>query len=709
MFRTNHLLKIVLFFITLPLSFSVAAQEKTPAFPGAEGFGRYTTGGRGGAVYRVTSLADDGNVGTFRWACEQQGARTIVFAVSGTIHLTKALNLIQGNVTIAGQSAPGKGVCVADYPFSIKANNVIIRYMRFRLGNNNVTKDGADGWDGLGGMDKENIIIDHCSVSWSIDECLSVYGVKNSTVQWCISSQSLQAAGHSKGAHGYGGNWGGSGVTYHHNLMAHHESRVPRLGPRYTTQLDERLDMRNNVFYNWAGNGCYGGEAMKVNIVNNYYKPGPGTAQISKTKQMRIAGVGVRTTEYVTTYPDYAPTEHVWGKYYVDGNVNPKYSDVAKDNWIYGMYNQIDSKGNDGTYTDKTKDTIRLDEPIGFIHVTTHSAEDAYNKVLDYAGCSKVRDSYDEMIISDTRNGVATYTGKGYEEDGKHKENHEGIINSQEDNKPAEAGSGWSAWPDLSSSEAAAADTDGDGMPDEWETENGLNPNNPDDGAEVGGDGYTNLERYLNSLVESITDACLSGGTVMGVDRDESDEPVTTEYELSPVTSDVGWTFSNGFSITTGKGFSSGSGCGINGIKYSRNEKFTINIPEGINIRKVCFTGFCNNSKSGDESSASYIGELNGNSYSSAQYSFPSVRTGTTATHTIDLGEAVSGKITFTPKGDDQSVFIITLFQDLSSGISDVTSDRGNAGRLYNLQGVEVIKPVRKGVYIRDGKKFILR
>lgn len=276
--------------------------EKTPAFPGAEGFGRYTTGGRGGAVYHVTNLNDSGE-GSFRWACEQTGARTIVFDVAGTIHLETPLYLQNGNVTIAGQTAPGDGICIADNPFQIDANNVIIRYMRFRLGNKYVQKENADGWDGLGGMDKENIIVDHCSVSWSIDECLSVYGVRNATVQWCIASQSLQASGHSKGAHGYGGNWGGSGVTYHHNLLAHHESRVPRLGPRYTTQLDERLDMRNNVFYNWAGNGCYGGEAMNVNIVNNYYKPGPGTEKRSTTIQRRIAGIGCAPTNTYKTIP----------------------------------------------------------------------------------------------------------------------------------------------------------------------------------------------------------------------------------------------------------------------------------------------------------------------------------------------------------------------------------------------------------------------
>jgi len=253
--------------------------EKQPAFPGAEGYGRYVTGGRGGKVYHVTTLEDGTQEGTLRYAVKQSGIRTVVFDVSGTIHLTSALSIVNPNITIAGQTAPGDGICVADYPFSISANNVIIRYMRFRLGNKNVTLDGADGWDGLGATDKSNIIVDHCSVSWSIDECLSFVGCENTTVQWCIVSQSLKNSGHSKGSHGYGGNWGGAKASYHHNLMIHHDSRTPRLGPRYTTQLREQMDMRNNVIYNYGGNGCYGGEAMKVNIVNNYYKARSGNEE----------------------------------------------------------------------------------------------------------------------------------------------------------------------------------------------------------------------------------------------------------------------------------------------------------------------------------------------------------------------------------------------------------------------------------------------
>lgn len=508
---------LFLAFCGLLATSSVSAQELQPAFPGAEGFGRYVTGGRGGNVFHVTNLNDSGE-GSLRWALSQAGIKTIVFDVSGTIELKSKLN-IPSNTTIAGQTAPGDGICVADYPCAINGNNVIVRYMRFRLGNDYVTTNGADGWDGFGALDKNNYIIDHCSVSWSIDECLSCIGGKNITVQWCISAQSLRHAGHTKGNHGYGGNWGGSGASFHHNLMIHHESRTPRLGPRYTTQLDERMDMRNNVIYNWTGNGVYGGEAMKINIVNNYYKPGPGSP--SGVKGMRIAAVNLRTTKYVTQYTAYKPTEHIWGKFFVDGNVNSKYSQVTEDNWTYGMYNQISNSDNDNLYTAVAKDTMRLRSPMPFPHTTTHSADVAYEKVLAYAGASLHRDSHDALMVSDCRDGIATYTGDYYEKKAtsptEGKKNAAGIINSPYDNKPAGADDNWSPWPTLTSN-IPPVDTDGDGIPDSWEEEHGLDPNNAEDGKIVAEDGYTNLEHYLNSLVEDITEAQLADGTIEGYD-----------------------------------------------------------------------------------------------------------------------------------------------------------------------------------------------
>ncbi len=506
---------------TLFTSLSIKAQLL--AFPGAEGFGREATGGRGGTVYHVTSLEDTDTEGTLRYAVQKTGTRTVVFDVSGTIHLTSQLKLSNPNITIAGQTAPGDGICIADYPFVLAANNVIIRFIRFRLGNKYVANHEGDG---LGGMDKRNIIIDHCSVSWSIDECLSVYGNTNQTVQWCIVSQSLVNAGHESGAHGYGGNWGGAGASYHHNLLAHHDSRAPRLGPREGTQEKEQMDLRNNVIYNWAGNGCYGGEGMKVNIVNNYYKVGPATETRGESYQMRIAKIDIRTEDYVSRYPAFKPMLHVWGKFYVDGNVNTKYSDVTNDNWTYGIYNQLsNSSDNDYTYTQETKDTIKLSSPIAFEEVTTHTAEDAYEKVLQYAGCSLHRDWVDELIVSDTRQGVATYTGS--------KVNKPGLIDSQDDLKPSDAGDDWSAWPDLQS-EPAPLDTDGDGIPDEWETANGLDPNNASDGKETNDEGYTYLEVYMNSIVADIMEAEVEGGTPtsIGIKEIEPKERIITDDNI---------------------------------------------------------------------------------------------------------------------------------------------------------------------------------
>ncbi|MBQ2131199.1 MAG: hypothetical protein II431_07645, partial [Prevotella sp.] len=616
------------------------SMEKQPAFPGAEGFGRYVTGGRGGRVYHVTNLNDSGT-GSLRWALSQPGIKTIVFDVSGTIHLSSALN-IGGNVTIAGQTAPGDGICVADYPCSIKGSNVIVRYMRFRLGNKNVLLDGADGWDGFGGFDQEDLIIDHCSISWSIDECLSVLGNKNTTVQWCLVAQSLVNSGHSKGAHGYGGNWGGSGASFHHNLLAHHTSRTPRLGPRPTTQLDERMDMRNNVIYNFGGNGCYGGEGMKVNIVNNYYKPGPGTPTSYKGK--RIAGIGIRTNNYVEQYPDYEPALHIWGKYFVEGNVNSKYSDVTNDNWTYGIYNQINANDCDGTYTQRTKDTIRINQPIPFVTTTTHTAEDAYQRVLDYAGASLSRDSFDQLMVSDTRNGTASFTGNGLSQ---------GFINSQDDNKPSGASSSWSAWPTLEST-TVPTDTDGDGMPDSWEDAHGLNKNDASDGASTGEDGYTNLENYLNSIVASITEAQNEGGTAAG-NTEEIDNNQPSEYEISVATSNGDWTFNNGFSITTSKSYSSISNS--NYIKYSRGVKYTINIPDGISIEKVTITGNLN-----QDTGTGYLAELNGKTYSANDYVFPNRMANDIRSYTIILSNPATNTLTFTPGGDGQAGWELKLY-----------------------------------------------
>ncbi|MDE6157965.1 MAG: pectate lyase [Muribaculaceae bacterium] len=672
-----------------------AAMEKQPAFPGAEGFGRYTTGGRGGNVYHVTNLLDNGT-GSLRWALSQAGPRTIVFDVSGTIHLSSGLS-IPANTTIAGQSAPGDGICVADYPVTV-GNNCIVRYMRFRLGNKNVLKNGADGWDGLSAMDSHDIIIDHCSISWSIDECCSVLGNVNTTVQWSMVDQSLVNAGHSKGAHGYGGNWGGSGASFHHNLVAHHGSRTPRLGPRPTTQLDERMDMRNNVIYNYGGNGCYGGEGMDVNIVNNYYKPGPATP--SNARKYRIAGIGIRTNKYVEQYPDYAPALHKWGHYFVTGNVNPDHALMTRDNWNYGILQQIDTSASatDGTWNDQVKAEIKLAEPIRFIATTTHSAEDAYARVLDYVGASLHRDSHDEQIVSDTRNGAATATGSG---------NSKGLINSQDDNKPADAPSNWSAWPTLTSTEAPA-DTDRDGIPDRWELENGLDPNNAADAKEYNADGYTMLEVYLNSIVEHITEAQNAGGVIEGDIEVYPD--VEESYDLS-VEKRIGssWDFEGGFSMSCVGGSFSTYG---NYIGIPRDLNCTLLFPMNMQLEGIRFTGH------GRYSTSSYtdaeLVEINGKSYETGTYNLPKGRDAE-GDVTIMFDEPVrNGALSMKWVGNNPEV-LITLFtaeRTAVAGIDDIIISEAPAQadtRWFNLQGIEVREPLAPGLYIRGGKKVLVK
>ena len=722
---------------------TMAQEEKLPAFPGAEGFGRYVTGGRGGKVYHVTNLNDSGE-GSLRWALSQSGTKTIVFDVSGTIHLTSALN-IPSNTTIAGQTAPGDGICLADYPCAIKGNNVIVRYMRFRLGNKNVKVNGADGWDGFGGFDQKDWMIDHCSVSWSIDECLSVLGNINTTVQWCLVSQSLVNAGHSKGAHGYGGNWGGSGASFHHNLLVHHGSRTPRLGPRPTTQLDERMDYRNNVIYNYGGNGCYGGEGMNVNIVNNYYKPGPATLNRKEGYQKRIASVGCRTNEYIATYPAYAPALHLWGKLYVAGNVNSKWADVTKDNWNIGIIQQVDASGNDGTFTQTTKDTIKLTEPIYFIKTTTHSAEMAYERVLDYVGCSLHRDSYDELMIADTRNGKASYTGAG---------NEPGMINSQEDNKPADAGSDWSAWPTLISTDAPI-DTDGDGMPDEWETAHGLNPNDKSDGNLAGEGGYTNLEVYLNSLVAAINEKQYEGGEAMGsIEVKQTSDDTGEEGKTTVATGNINWPMTTGKSGQEAEyGDDLRPFLGTNAIEvgstlaYAGQQKLT----DGTYVTK--FQPSINNeATANDDNSVNFTFNIADNYYfRPTKITLKAVRCGTdggavdiswknslgttsleamlspernnnftncTYTDVLKTIPSTSGScsliINIYKLGSSKQIGVggIVITGDMkkinASGIEEVKLVTIETDDIYNLQGVRVTNPT-KGIYIKNGKKIIIK
>ena len=452
---------------------------------------------------------------------------------------------------------------------------------------------------------------------------------------------------------------------------------------------------------------------MNVNMVNNYYKVGPATEKRNTTIQRRIAGVGIRTSDYThhnTSNPNqWDVMWHVWGKYYVNGNVNSKYSDVTKDNWTYGMYNQIDNSSVDNTYTQATKDTMKIDVPIKYEVVTTHTAQQAYERVLSYVGASLHRDWVDEQMVNDTRKGVATSTGSG---------NYPGIVNSQDDNKPANAAADWSAWPELKTYDVQT-DTDGDGMPDAWENSHGLNPNNAADGNAVSESGYTNLELYMNSIVADITAAQNEGGTEMSGTQtmDGGGEPIgpsdeepseVKEYTLSSSTYMESnpastWKFDNGFSITNEK--DKAYAAGTNGtMKFTRNMQFTIQIPEGIAITKATFTGYCNG-----DGQTGYLKELNGMTYEADVYPYPARDASVnSASHTIEFSVPVRGSLTFTPSGDNQACYAITLVGgSIDTGISSLHSDSQSDHRIYNLAGQVVTIPSR-GIYIRGGKKYIV-
>ncbi|WP_239060696.1 pectinesterase family protein [Bacteroides sp. 519] len=458
--------------------------QLTPAFPGAEGFGRYTTGGRGGVVYHVTNLNDSG-LGSLREGILLNGPRTIVFDVSGTIDLDSNLVIENGDLTIAGQTAPGDGICLKDHSFIIHADNVIVRFIRCRLGDEQKAEQ-----DAMEGKRAKNIIIDHCSMSWSTDECASFYDNSNMTLQWCIISESLNKSVHRKGNHGYGAIWGGQKASFHHNLMVHHSSRTPRLcGSRYTGEPEKEIvDIRNNVFYNWGPtNGGYAGEGGSYNFVNNYYKPGPSTATNRKITH-RIFSPNADDGLYRNK-------PGTWGTFYVNGNY---FDDSCPQiRAIPQVVNEIATTNKDnwnGIHPNEKPDYslpaqgIKSDFEFNVAKVSTHTAENAYNKVLNLAGASLHQDDIDIRVTKETLKGNYTYEGT-YSTNGiiDSPSNCEGYIEYKSVPKPV--------------------DSDNDGIPDVWASTflpQGKTYRDIDSYS-----GYSYLELYLNSLVEGIMKAGL--------------------------------------------------------------------------------------------------------------------------------------------------------------------------------------------------------
>ena len=476
-------------------------QAKIPAFPGAEGGGMYTAGGRGGKVLVVTNLYDDGP-GSFRWTCEQGGARIIVFNVSGIINLKTPVILRAPYVTIAGQTAPGDGVCIAGESFQVDTHDVIVRHMRFRRGNTHVWNRE----DSFGGNPIGNIMIDHCSCEWGLDENISFYRhmfdmgdgkpkrkvpTVNVTIQNTISAKALDTYNHA-----FGSTIGGENSTFMRNLWADNTGRNPSIG------WGGVFNFVNNIIYNWVHRTADGGEFSTMsNFINNYYKPGPLTPKQSN--------VGWRIVKAESRSNKLFPYKQ-FGRVYATGNIMEGYPEITKDNWAGG----IQTADKDGDLGEDELALMRSNEPFEMPYMTIIPSEQTFDRVLDNVGAMlPTRDIVDQRIVEEVRTGKAYYVKKlpkenpygdtwgmkeaSMKEDGSFKYRRlsndsykDGIITdiAQMGGYPEYKGTPY-------------IDTDGDGMPDEWEIANGLNPNDPSDAnGDCNGDGYTNIEKFINGI-----------------------------------------------------------------------------------------------------------------------------------------------------------------------------------------------------------------
>lgn len=710
-----YLILLALVALVMP---AMAQFDSAPAFPGAEGYGRFTTGGRGGKVYHVTNLNDAGE-GSLRAAVEASGKRIIVFDVDGTIKLTKRLNITNGDITILGQTAPGQGICLADYPLYINTNNVIIRYIRCRLGA--IIDDDAMNSAHHDDDVKKNIIIDHCTMSWSTDEVGSFYGNENFTLQWCMLYEALRNNGVKDGTHGFGGIWGGKKATFHHNLLAHNDSRNPRFDHGYVSTLAGPVDYVNNVVYNWGGNSAYGGEnnqgceAKKFNMINNFYKPGPASKAKTRLLNPTI------TCGNCTGTP-------VPGQFYINGNYITSSTAISGSNVSSSGITVSDMDFTTWKSTCVSTTPFKTDEAkFQYNLINMHLAQKAYVKVKDYAGCSFNRDSRDKAIVDNVNLGNATTTGSAGSTNG--------LIDAV-----ADAG----GYPTLAKG-TPKVDTDGDGMPDEWEIAHGLNPNK-NDAALYNLDSrryYTNIEVYANSLVEDVMKAQAEGALANSsfeeyypdYQNGETGEPDSGEGEGGDDTPAEGTSvlyyydesnpaevvnglstivFEDGATLVlnkTTKNYGPGvklsfHGSNIKPIKLSNGAQNIFTAPEGKLVEKVTFTSYVNST---DEATSIWK-EVAGQTYTATQSGVKVMQciydgvemSGELDVNTYELNNLSS--FTFNNGGKQVCTFIEVTYYNPTAKAEVKAAKKVTDDKFYNTAGVQVGKDA-KGIIICNSKK----
>jgi len=531
---------------------TMAAQERQLAFPTADGYGKYVTGGRGGKVYYVTrndDCADDELVpGTLRWALRSgtDEPRTVLFNTTGTIYLTSKLKMNHPNVSILGQSAPGGGVCLAGYPLNITQDNVIVRYLRFRAGD--------EPNESLTGLDLENcrqVIIDHCSMTWSMEECLTAYDTDYTTIQWCIIGEGLYNSKNAKGARSYATQWGGEHSTMHHSLITNSHSRSPRFnGVRYQDDpqghdLHVESEFANNVVFNWSGyNSIYGGENAsteadaynRVYMMNNYYRPGPATKKNTGSRRYFMSGTGGNgelgewylSGNKFETASKWAPSSTIWS--------DTELEKVNADNY-YGFVGNNASRGVNFWSLSPSQaiydNNLLKSKPDVLSGLVYETADIAYEQVTTKAGASLPRyDEVDQRLLDEAAGRRdPQYAGATLSDE-------PGIIDSPSDITLIEHDPQFSNYPflGLRSGEKYIIDSDCDGLPDSYETEKGLDPSNADDASQLTANGYTHLENYLNGIADGTVDKSQYETSATKTDPNQIPATITVSFVINDET-----------------------------------------------------------------------------------------------------------------------------------------------------------------------------